>query len=130
MDDTKPGIDLLTKCMSAAVGSASALMAIGASPPKTTYEGMARVAFGAIISYCSTGLILEKMGFAVTVDSVLTCALVLGGGSWWVFTAFIAICSRSNSVIARWIVKKVTGIDPGSMSGSDTHPTPPPGGGA
>lgn len=127
MDDTKNGVDLLTRCMSAGVGSASALMAIGASPPKTTYEGMARVAFGAIISYCSTGLVLEKLGISVTVDSVLTCALVLGGGSWWVFTAFIAICSRSNSVIARWIVKKVTGIDPGSMNG--TEPPQTPGGG-
>lgn len=112
MDD-KTGIDWLTRFMSAGVGGASALLAIGASPPLTHREGLFRVGFGTVVTFCCTGQALSLMNIPATVDAVLTTALVIGSGAWYVFGAFILILQRSSFTLARWLVKKVTGIEIG-----------------
>lgn len=129
MDDTKNGMDLLTRCMGSTIGGVSALLAIGASPPASHREGLTRVACGTLVTYCCTGIVLDLVGLPITVDRVLTCALLLGAGSWWLFAAFVSVMQRSNTYLARWFVKKVTGMEIPPDAGQPPPQPPKAGGG-
>jgi hypothetical protein len=133
MDEHRTGIDWMTRFMSAGVGGASALLALGASEPNSKREALFRVGFGTFVTFCCTGMVLDLLKINPTVDAVLTAALVIGSGAWFIFGAFIVLLSRSNVTIARWIVKKFTGIEVGPdglpLAPTPTVPSQPPTGG-